>query len=151
MEDIDNIVVDDSDLLADRLVRSLHRNPDGHLSASQQQHKDSVEITHNVAVLYIYTVDAGEYMLHEHYVYSDEPLSYNAWVDVVNDECLRLTENADKSFVGVHGWTTAHLKITPLRTGDLFIKIDIDGARGVRLTFDSAKTERKTRKGSKHG
>jgi hypothetical protein len=55
----------------------------------------------------------------------------------------------------VYGWMTSFIRITPLRNGDLFIKIDKDGATGVRLAFsprtvkhetrDKAKAKQKTR------
>jgi hypothetical protein len=142
----DEEILDDSALLADRLIRSLHRNTDGHVAANQQQHESSVELAHNVAILYIYTVDADEaYMLHEHYVYSHEPCNYQAWLEIVNNEIEGITANPVKGFVGIYGWSTGHVKITPLRNGDLFIKIDKDGARCVRLAFNNGKAKRKTR------
>lgn len=140
--DLDEIVVDDSVLLADRLVRSLHRNDDGHLASNQQSHESSVELRHNVAVLYIYTTCEDGHMLHEHYIYSSEPLSYKAWRDAVFEEIDQLNEERDESFIGVHAWATAFIKITPMRTGDLFIKVDEMGATGVRLAFNSSKNKR---------
>lgn len=143
-------VVDDSVLLADRLIRSLHRSPDGHLGSDQYSHKNSVEKYHNVAILYIYTADSdGLYSMHEHYVYSSEPHTYGAWCKLATEEAKRITKRRDKDLHGVYGWTTANVQITPLRTGDLFITVDKEGARGVRLAFNSTKAKRETRKGSK--
>lgn len=146
----DQIVVDDDVLLSDRLIRSLHRNPDGHLHISYAQHKSAIEKDHNVVILYVYTEDPeGGYTVHEHYVYDDgKSHSYREWNRIAQKEALRLARGADKSFYGVYGWTTGFIQITPLRTGDLFIKIDDQGARGVRLTFDSAKNKRAARKGA---
>lgn len=142
MNDIDDIIVDDSELLMDRLVRSLHRNTDGHLAGNQQGHKESIELNHNVAVLYIYTVHEDGYELGEHYIYSSEPRTYKSWLEAVNEEIDTLVDEADKTFLGVYGWATAHVKITPLRNGDLFIKVDKTGARGVRLSFSSKPNQR---------
>lgn len=142
MNDIDDIVVDDSELLADRLVRSLHRNPDGHLAGNQQDHKNSIELGHNVAVIYIYTEHEDGYQLHEHYIYSSQPRTYKSWLEAVTEEINRIVDEADQTFYGVYGWATAHIKITPLRNGDLFIKVDNAGARGVRLSFSTKPDQR---------
>jgi hypothetical protein len=147
--DFDDIVVDDGALLADRLVRSLHQNNDGHLAINQKAHESSIEEHHNVAILYIYTSFDDGYVLHEHYVYSVDSLRYKEWKKIVIDECNKLELNKGDEWLGVYGWATAHIQVTPLRTGDLFIKIDKEGARGVRLTFDTRKTKRSSRKGAK--
>lgn len=129
-------VLDDAHLLQDRLVRSLHRNPDGHLATTREQHVASVLKEHNIATLYVYTVDEDSYMLHEHYIFSHHPLTYRQWLTLVVRECFKLQETKTESYYGVYGWLTNHLQITPMRTGDLFIKIDSEGATGVRLTFN---------------
>jgi hypothetical protein len=147
--DLDDIVVDDGALLADRLVRSLHQNADGHLAINQKAHEASIEDGHNVAILYIYTSFEDGYVMHEHYAYSKDSLRYNEWRKIVIEECKKLDRNKGDNWLGVYGWATAHVKVTPLRTGDLFIKVDKEGARGVRLTFDSRKTKRSPRKGAK--
>jgi hypothetical protein len=133
----EELILDDDGLLADRLLRSLHRNTDGHLSSSIRDHYTSVLTTHNIAVLYIYTLADNAYMLHEHYVFSYDPLPYEQWQPVVYNECKLLYANPVKDFYGVYGWQTSHLRITPLRNGDLFIKIDKDGVVSVRLSFGS--------------
>jgi hypothetical protein len=135
-------VLDDSILLQDRLLRSLHRNREGHLASSRETHKTAIETEHNIATLYIYTADNDSYMLHEHYVFSAEPLSYKDWLKIVIRECFRIEEDKSETYYGVYGWLTSHLKITPMRTGDLFIKIDSEGATGVRLSFDTKEAKR---------
>lgn len=143
----EEVVVDDDALLADRLVRSLHRNPDGHLSGDAHDHQFSVEEDHNVAVLYVYTQDKdGLFTMHEHYAYSEKSLKYKEWCTLAHAEARALEAHAKRDFYGVYGWQTSRIQITPLRTGDLFIKIDATGARGVRLTFGSRKTKRAARK-----
>lgn len=139
-------VVDDSALLADRLVRSLHRNADGHLAGDQYTH--DVEKQHNVGILYIYTHDRdGLYSLQEHYVYVDKAHSYKEWLRILLPEARRVSRRIGKPLHGVYGWNTSYIQITPLRTGDLFITIDDKGARGVRLAFGPSETKRKARKG----
>lgn len=143
MQDVSESVVDDAMLLQDRLLRSLHRNRDGHLAASRKTHFESVLEAHNIATLYVYTSDdIDSYMVHEHYIYSHTPLSYSEWLELVIFECCKLEDNKSESYYGVYGWLTSQLQITPMRTGDLFIKIDSEGATGVRLTFNSAETKR---------
>lgn len=138
----DDTVLDDSVLLQDRLLRSLHRNRDGHLSATRESHIQEITDEHNIATIYIYTADADSYMLHEHYVFSHDPLSYKEWLKIVVRECFKIEADKSESYYGIYGWLTSHLKITPMRTGDLFIKIDAEGATGVRLSFDTAKAKR---------
>lgn len=142
MQDVSEQVLDDSILLQDRLLRSLHRNRDGHLASTRETHVQSILDEHNIATLYVYTADADSYMLHEHYVFSHDPLSYKEWLKIVVKECFKIEADKSDTYYGVYGWLTSHLKITPMRTGDLFIKIDSEGATGVRLTFDSKTTKR---------
>lgn len=137
--DVSETLLDDPMLLQVRLIKSLHRNRDGHLSASRKGHVESVSNEHNVATLYVYTVDGDAYMLHEHYVFSHEPLQYKEWLQLVVRECFALEDNRSDTYYGVYGWLTNRLRITPMRTGDLFIKIDAEGATGVRLSFNTGK------------
>lgn len=135
------VVLDDEVLLLDRLMRSLHKNSDGHLSSHPRGHQQAISSAHNIAVLYVYTLDAGAYMMHEHYVFSHEPQTYKQWLKLVLQECETLHESNENVY-GVFGWLTSFMHITPLREGDLFIKIDKEGARGVRLTFSTRKSKR---------
>lgn len=139
-------ILDDSELMKDRLLRSLHKARDGHLASSSRQHAEGVLATHNIAILYVYMIEAGAYTLQEHYIFSHEPLSYDDWRRLVFEECKSLHKIADEKFYGVYGWLTSYLPITPLRTGDIFIKIDRQGAKGVRLTFDTRKSNRNAHK-----
>lgn len=140
----DALVLDDADLMRDRLLRSLHRNSDGHLAACARRHADQVSPTHNIAVLYVYMQhEANAHSMHEQYIFSHDPRSYRDWWQLVNSECFRL-HRADRTVLGVYGWLTSFMRITPLRTGDLFVKIDRSGATGVRISFSAAKTKRET-------
>lgn len=138
----EDLLHDDENLLADRLLRSLHRNKDGHLATAYNRHKMAVQDRHNVAILYLYTVEQDAYTLLQHYLHSPDPKKYGGWHAAVIEEGVYLTRNSGKNFYGVYGWLTAHVQITPLRTGDLLIKIDKEGARGVRLSFGSGKDKR---------
>jgi hypothetical protein len=146
--DYDEFLTDDGALLLDKLLRTLHRNKDGHLATDQQAHRAAIEENHNAAVLYIYTVDdAEQYTLNTHYVYGGhEPNSYESWREIVNAEVDDLNDNAAEGWHGVYGWTTTVIRITPLRNGDLFIAIDDNGARGVRLAFNTRKNKHAPRK-----
>lgn len=135
-------MLDDEVLLMDRLLRSLHKNSDGHLSSHPRGHKQAVSNAHNIAVLYVYTLEAGAYMMHEHYVFSHKSQTYDQWRKIVLEECQSLHRSGNENIYGVFGWLTSFMHITPLREGDLFIKIDKEGARGVRLTFGSGKSQR---------
>jgi hypothetical protein len=132
----DDSVLDDSELLQDRLLRSLHRNIDGHLSGSKKSHFESIDDTHNIATLYVYTFQDDSYMLHTHYVYTHEPLRYKEWLQLVIRECFAIEADKTDVYHGIYGWVTGFLRITPMRNGDLFIKVDADGATGVRLSFN---------------
>lgn len=141
-----DIVLDDPAEIADRLLESLHRNRDGHLASSRAEHGEAVESSHNLAVLYLYVRDESEpgewYFMHEHYVFSHDPRSYKEWLKIVRAEMLALWNNRTAAYLGCYGWATQRLPVTPLRTGDLFIRIDKDGAHGARLTFGPRKNRR---------
>lgn len=133
-------VYDDDVLLADRVLRSLHRNGDGHV-APNQRHKETILGDHNVAILYLYLIEDGAYVLSEHYVYSPDSATYQSWRRIVLAEVEFIYKQAGRELYGVYGWITAKIQITPLRTGDLFIKIDKDGIKGVRLAFSARKAK----------
>lgn len=135
------VVLDDSALLADRVVRSLHRNNDGHLAINKSLHADSITKLHNVVILYIYTEDELGFTLHEHYVWNPNPRGYKDWCRLALTEFQYLSKHGGKDFYGVYGWVTSTVHITPLRNGDLFIKIDKSGATGVRLAFNSSEVK----------
>jgi hypothetical protein len=141
-------ILDDDDLLKDRLLRSLHRNKDGHLSAGThtRKHHDSIKPEHNAAILYVYTKDVNIYTLHERYVYSHDQHSYVAWHKIVLHEIAAIVAQKSKSFYGVYGWMTGKIVYTPLRNGDLFLKIDATGARGVRISFSARTVKHETYK-----
>lgn len=152
----DEAMFDDGALLADSLIRTFHRAPDGHLASSQRGHVKSVRADHNVAVLYIYTchkTKEGEdsYELHEHYVYTRKAKTYKTWKKIAHAEVDRLNDNPSEDYVGVYGWATAKVNIRPLRDGDLFLTIDKNGVRGVRLSFSPKAVIRKDCKGKKRG
>jgi hypothetical protein len=139
-------ILDDDDLLRDRLLRSLHRNSDGHLATTSHSHEKAISDAHNAAVLYIYTRERNAYTLHEKYIYSHDPHTYKEWQETVFSHIDSLLKNRPKDWHGVYGWLTSTIVITPLRTGDLLIKVDKDGARGVRLSFDTRKAKHETHK-----
>lgn len=145
----DETIVDDPLLLQDRLMRSLHRNKDGHLAGSKKDHADAVLTTHNIATLYIYTVDSNAYMLYEHYVFSHDPLTYQEWLALVVRECFKIEEAKSSTYYGIYGWLTNYMRITPMRNGDLFIKISDEGAKGVRLAFNTGKNNNEAHKKKK--
>lgn len=142
----EDLLHDDADLLADRLLRSLHRNKDGHLAQAYNRHPHGVEERHNVAILYCYTLTEGAYTLYQHFVHSQTSLNYKGWLSLVIAEGIQLHKFSGENFYGVYGWLTSTVAITPLRNGDLFIKIDKEGARGVRLAFSARKASNETRK-----
>ena len=146
--DESELIQDDDILLQDRLLRSLHRDKNGHLNtdASYTSHAIAPKPNHNVVILSCYTCDDGEYSLFSHYVYSSEPLNYKEWCKVALTEAERITRKAarQKNFYGVYGWQTNFVKITPLRTGDLWLKIDEKGPRCVRLAFNPRKNSNET-------
>lgn len=140
------IILDDDDLLKDRLLRSLHKNNQGHLATTSHNHEKSISAAHNAAVLYIYTREDKAYTLHEHYIYSHDSHTYKEWQEITLKEITRILKTPPKDWHGVYGWLTSTIVITPLRTGDLFIKVDKDGAQGVRISFDSRKAKHETHK-----
>lgn len=143
----DELVTDDGALLLDKLVRSLHRNKDGHLGIDEQHHKNSIDEWHNAVCLYIYTVDDELYTLTTHYVYGGkEPHTYEEWTLIANEAIDELNEIGGVNWHGVYGWSTTVIRITPVRTGDLFIAIDKNGVRGVRISFNSRGNKRASRK-----
>lgn len=143
----DELAVDDGALLLDRLVRSLHRNRDGFLSADEKHPNAGIDERHNAACLYIYTVDEDLYTLNTYYVYGGkEPHTYEEWREIAHDAVDELNANATENWHGVYGWSTTTLRITPIRTGDLFIAIDAAGVRGVRISFNTGKNKHASHK-----
>lgn len=147
----DELVTDDGALLLDRLVRSLHRNKDGFLSADEKHPARAVDEWHNAVCLYIYTVDDDLYTLSTFYVYggTDEPHSYEDWREIAHSAIDELNDNSGPNWHGVYGWSTTTIRITPIRTGDLFVAIDTAGVRCVRISFDPGKSKRASHKGTK--
>lgn len=147
----DEAVSDDGALLLDRLVRSLHRNKDGFLAPDERSPKHHIDSWHNAICLYIYTADEdGLYTLYTYYVFGGfEPHSYEEWKAIAFDAIDELNDKAEANFHGVYAWSTTTIRMTPIRTGDLFIAIDANGVRGVRITFDSRKDKREAHKGKK--
>lgn len=149
----DEAITDDGALLLDRLVRSLHRNADGFLSTDEKHPKRSIDDWHNAVCLYIYAIDEdGFYTLNTYYVYcSDGPHTYEEWRAVAHEATDELNEQAKEGahWHGVYGWSTTTIRVTPIRTGDLFIAVDSEGVRSVRVSFDSRKAKRASHKSTK--
>jgi hypothetical protein len=141
--EFDEIVSDDGALLLDRLVRSLHRNADGFLSTDEKHPKRSIDEWHNAICLYIYACDDGLYTLNTYYVYGGhDPHSYEEWRTIAHETIDELNKNASSNWHGVYGWSTTTIRVTPIRTGDLFVAIDADGVRSVRISFNPRKAKR---------
>lgn len=149
--EFDEIVTDDGALLLDRLVRSLHRNLDGFLSTDEKHPKRSIDEWHNAICLYIYAVDDdGFYTLNTYYVFGGyEPHSYEEWRKIAHETIDELNAHAGEGWHGVYGWSTTTIRVTPIRTGDLFVAVDADGVRSVRISFNTRKAKRATHKGKK--
>jgi hypothetical protein len=139
----DEAISDDGALLLDRLVRSLHRNKDGFLSTDEKHPKRSIDPWHNAVCLYIYAIDADEfYTLNTYYVFGGyEPHSYEEWRDIAFEAVDELNEQQQPNWFGVYAWSTTTIRVTPIRTGDLFIAVDVNGVRSVRVTFNSRKAK----------
>jgi hypothetical protein len=144
----DEAVTDDGALLLDRLVRSLHRNKDGFLAADERNPKHHIDAWHNAICLYIYTADDDElYTLNTYYVFGGfEPHSYEEWREIAFHAIDELNEKAEPNWHGVYAWSTTTIRMTPIRTGDLFIAVDASGVRGVRLSFNTRKVKREAHK-----
>lgn len=147
----DDVVTDDGALLLDKIVRSLYRNKDGFLTTDAKHPHRSIDDWHNAVCLYIYTVDDGLYALNTYYVHAgdEEPHSYEEWRSIAFDAADNLNAQAKQNWHGIYGWSTTTIRITPIRNNDLFIAIDPDGVRHVRVSFNTGKTKRETQKGKK--
>jgi hypothetical protein len=147
----DEAVSDDGALLLDRLVRSLHRNKDGFLAADERSPKHHVDDWHNAICLYIYTTDEDKlFTLNTHYVFGGfKPHNYTEWCAIAFSAIDELNKQAELGWHGVYAWSTTTIRMTPMRTGDLFIAVDVNGVRGVRLSFNSRKAKRETHKSKK--
>lgn len=140
----DEAITDDGALLLDRLVRSLHRNADGFLSPDERNPKHHIDEMHNAVCLYIYAADDdGFYTLNTHYIYGgEEQHTYEEWREITFDAVDDLNLQKAVNWFGIYGWSTTTIRVTPIRTGDLFIAVDTDGVRSVRVSFDTRKAKR---------
>lgn len=146
----DEVVSDDGALLLDRLVRSLHRNKDGFLSTNEKNPKASIDDWHNAVCLYIYTLDDELYTLNTYYVFGGfEPHKYEDWCAIAHSAIDDLNKLAGSNWHGVYGWSTTTIRVTPIRTNDLFIAIDAEGVRSVRVSFNPRKSKHAARKSKK--
>jgi hypothetical protein len=143
----DEVVLDDGALLLDRLVRSLPRNKDGFLSTDEKNPRKSIDGRQNAVCLYIYTVDDELFTLNTFYVYGGhQQHTYEEWREIAFTAIDELNEQAEDNWHGVYAWSVTTIRVTPIRTGDLFIAVDTNGARGVRISFDTKRNERAARK-----
>lgn len=140
----DEVISDDGALLLDRLVRSLYRNADGFLAPDERNPKYHVDEWHNAICLYIYVLDVdGFYTLHTYYVYGgSDPHSYDDWRAIAFDAVDELNKQQTDTWQGVYGWSTTTIRVTPIRTGDLFVAVDDAGVRSVRVSFNTRKAKR---------
>lgn len=145
--EFDEVITDDGALLLDRLVRSLHRNADGFLAPDERNPKHHIDEWHNAVCLYIYaTDDDGFHTLSTYYIYAgnDETHTYEEWREIAHEATDELNEEAKANinWHGVYGWSTTTIRITPIRNGDLFIAVDAEGVRSVRVSFSARKDKR---------
>jgi hypothetical protein len=132
---LEDTLVDDDELLPDRLLRRSHRATDGHVASNQQEH--DVEATDNMLVLYLYTRDEEGCVMHRHYVYSPYTQAYNRWRQLAWAES-RYIESA-KDVIGVFGWSTTFVNFTALRDGDVLTNVTKEKFTYVRLSFNTGK------------
>jgi hypothetical protein len=140
---------DDGKLTLDRLVRSLYRNKDGLLCVNEKNHKSAIDEMHNAICLYIYYQEAGMYMIDAYYVYAyDKPESYEEWCEIAWSAVDELNEKPPQGFYGVYGWITTNIRVSVIRNGDMMIKVDAEGATGVRISFNRRSKGGKARRGA---
>lgn len=132
---LEDTLVDDDELLPDRLLRRSHRANDGHIASNQQEH--DVEAKDNMLVLYLYTRDEEGCVMHRHYVYSPYTQAYNRWRQLAWSES-RYIESA-KDVIGVFGWSTTFVNFTALRDGDVLTNVTKEKFTYVRLSFNTGK------------
>lgn len=149
----EDVLLSDARLTLDRLIRSLYQNKDGLLCTNEKNHKTAIDDNHNALCLYVYYKEAKEeaYYLDVFYVYvAYPPESYAEWVQAAHESTDRLNAHPPDGFFGVYGWTTTVIKVTPIRTDDMLIAVDKQGARGVRISFDTRRKNGKTYRGKKN-
>lgn len=143
-------VLDDGKLTLDRLVRSLYRNKDGLLCVNEKNHKSAIDEMHNAVCLYVYYQDSGMYMIDAYYVYAyDKPESYEEWRQIAWSATDDLNKKPPEGFYGVYGWLTTNIRVSVIRNGDMMIKVDAEGATGVRISFNRRRKGRKAHRGTK--
>jgi hypothetical protein len=132
---LEDTLVDDDELLPDKLLRQSHRAKDGHVATSQQEH--DVDAKDNMLVLYVYTRDNEGCVMHPHYVYSPYTQAYNRWRELAWSESRRIEDAPD--VIGVFGWSTTFVNFTALREGDVLTCVTKEKFVYVRLTFNTGK------------
>src|SRR4051812_16289901 len=132
---LEDVLVDDDNLLPDRLLRQSHRAKDGHVATNQQEH--DVEPKDNMLVLYVYTRDEEGCVMHRHYVYSPYTQAYNRWKQLAWSESRHIEDAPD--VIGVFGWSTTFVNFTALRDGDVLTNVTREKFVYVRLTFNTGK------------
>lgn len=136
---LEDTLVDDDELLPDKLLRQSHRAADGHIAANQQEH--DIEPQDNMLVLYVYTRDNEGCVLHRHYVYSPYTQAYNRWRELAWTES-RYVDRAE-DVIGVFGWSTTFISFTALREGDVLTNVTREKYIYVRLSFNTGKANGK--------
>lgn len=138
---IEDQLVDDDELLPDKILRVSHRNTEGHVATTRLDH--DVDPRDNMLVLYVYTLDEDGYAMERHYVYGPGVVSYNTWRELALQESREVA--AVSGVVGVYGWCTTFVNFTALREDDLLTLVTKETYRYVRLTFSAATHNGKTR------
>jgi len=138
---LEDALIDDDELLPDKILRNAHRSKDGHIASSRKHH--IVDPRDNMLVLYVYTRDEEGCTMHRHYVYAPRFLAYNSWRDLAYGQSHGVS--VSPGVIGVFGWNTTFVNFTPLRENDLLTKVTKEKFVYVRLTFSARKANSKTR------
>lgn len=134
-------LLDDDDLLPDKILRISHRAKDGHVAVAAQYH--TVDARDNMLVLYVYMRDTDGCTMHRHYIYSPRTIAYNAWRDLAAVESYEVSQV--DGVIGVFGWCTTFVNFTALREGDVLTNVQKEKYTYVRLSFGPRKAHRKAR------
>jgi len=138
---IEDTLLDDDELLPDKILRLSHRSPDGHVANTRLDH--DTDPRDNMLVLYVYTRDDEGCTMHRHYVYSPSIVAFNSWRDLAIIESKEVSKV--EGVIGVYGWCTTFINFTPLREDDLLTLVTKEKYTYVRLTFSTRTHNGKTR------
>jgi hypothetical protein len=147
--DRDDRPTPEPDVLKRNLLTSLHRNTALHLSANRQKHE--IGENHNCVTLFFFMKaelpdvpdDSDDHCcVQEVKLFHYTPLTYDQWLTLVNKEHKKYPQRPKGNFICFYGWRTYHLPVTPIRNGDIWIKVDNEGVRHVCFSFGQRKIHR---------